>query len=72
MIWIFTENNYMTVGLYANFINVCACPFVYQTLKLKQYSLYRLIVIQANPFFEQINLTLVNKQNTSLTKVLEQ
>ena len=64
----------MTVGLglYANFINVCACPFVYQTLKLKQYSLYRLIVIQAKSiFFEQINLTLVNKQNTSLTKVLE-
>ena len=37
----------MTVGLYANFINVlthCTCPFVYQTLKRIQYSLHRLIV----------------------------
>ena len=35
------------MGLYANFINVlthCTCPFVYQTLKRKQYSVHMLIV----------------------------
>ena len=71
-----TENNNMTVGLYSNFINVlthCTCPFVYQTSKLKHYSLYRLIV-HSNKIhfsFEPINLTQVYRQNTSLTKVLE-
>ena len=47
----------------------CTCPFVYQTLKLKQYSLYRLIV-HSNKIhlsFEQINLTQDYRQNTSLT-----
>ena len=53
-----TENNYMTVGLYPNFINVLTqivhdCLFVlYQTLT--QYSLYRPIVLSNKihfPFF---------------------
>ena len=65
----------MTVGLYANFINVlthCTCPFVYQTLKRIQYSLHRLIV-HSNKIhfsFEQIKLTQIYRQNTSLTIVI--
>ena len=58
---------------FINFLTHCTSLdlFIYQALKLKQYSLYRLIV-QQNPFsFEQINLKQVYRQNTSLTKVLK-